>query len=68
MFECHWGVRLVGNARYEVGSVSGWQNTLDYCTGNRWKKFLIKNLDREILSANYANFLKVIEYIIPMRM
>ena len=28
------------------------------------RKFLIKNLEREILSANYADFLRVVEYII----
>ena len=32
----------------DVGSVSGCKNTLDYCTGNRWKKFLIDKLDSEI--------------------
>ena len=32
----------------KVGSVSGCKNTLDYCTGNRWKKFLIEKIDSEI--------------------
>ena len=43
------GVRLVWKCPFmKVGSVSGGKITLYYCTGNRWKKFLIEKIDSEI--------------------
>ena len=54
----------------KVGSVTDCKKILDYCTGNRCKKFLIEKLDNEILKvlSMPINFLMVYVYIIHMRM
>ena len=72
MFECHWGIQLVENARYESWFCYRLQEHTGIwitarVTGE--KKFLIKKLNSEILykSAN-ASFLMVYVYIIHMRM